>query len=67
MQMADIDKKVGLKREDNFDADPNLNAIKGEIYKMQLMLNEIKADINHAVASHSGALQSAIATADIDI
>ena len=65
--MPSIDAGAGMKREVNFDSDPNLQAIKFEIKKMQDMLNEIKADINHAVASHSGALQSSIATADIDL
>lgn len=65
--MADIDQKVGLKREDNFDADPNLHEIKAEMKKMQDMLNAIKADINDAVTSHAGVLQSTITVANIDL
>lgn len=62
-----IDAPSGLKHENNMNADPNLQAIKFELKKMQDMLNEIKADINDAVVSHGGALQSSIATANIDL
>jgi hypothetical protein len=65
--MTTIDQGAGMKREVNFDADPNLQAIKFEIKKMQDMLNMIKADINDAVVSHSGALQTQITTANIDL
>jgi len=60
-------EKLGLKYEDNYDSDPNLHTIKPELVKIMNMLNAIKADINHAVSDHSGALQSAISVDDITL
>jgi len=64
--MPTIDEKVGLKHEVNFDADPNLNAIKIEMKKLQDMCNLMKASLNDAVAN-AGVVSIPITTENIDL